>query len=536
MKGLRSFLARVRQRSLESLQQAAFASDQQELLQRAMEYHGRASRVNPYGDPLALVYFIARAWGRDIDGECVELGSFAWQYLLAADLIDDVQDDDLAGKPFADAGPALAINGGLALLFLALHHLRLSGGGADLSGRLELFNRVSLAAVAGQHRDLVGAKAVRTPAEVLAMHEAKTSSLVLLVECGALLARVDDQKRGAYRALGARLACLVQILDDLRDLFGKNHSADLAAGRMTYPLACFFELADESSLAYFRAIKRTGAPEGELRRLLYESGAVRRAAAKLEELREEIHRTIGGMGQPAAAHRTILDIIDGLVGAVYRPRPLAETRMLWQPVGGWHREVREHAVRFRFRVKGALPIPPLIPWHLPQWQYDPRQQIVRYPDLEAQAEEILPFCAEMMASPSEADAASTLRVLTPALLAHELFHCWRDRVGRLSNAHWHEEYAANRLTVAYCWEHEPQVLAEVAAVAPRVLERSSSQVHDFVRQAASRDGVGTGYRLSLADMTAVQLAMVQELARSHLPLPVELQSWLGVTGTSTAAE
>ena len=53
----------------------------------------------------------------------MELAVFCHFYLLSLDLLDDVQDDDLGGKPHAAVGSAMAVNDALTLLFLGLSAL-----------------------------------------------------------------------------------------------------------------------------------------------------------------------------------------------------------------------------------------------------------------------------------------------------------------------------------------------------------------------------------------------------------------------------
>jgi geranylgeranyl pyrophosphate synthase len=541
LRNLPEFLGAVTERSLRAIDGAALHESQGDLLRRTVLRYEAATQQNPLGNPLSLVYLIARAWDGPLDEPAVELAAFANLYLLAADLIDDVQDDDLAGTPHAHAGPAIATNSGLTLLFLGLDRLRRAGGadGARLTERLELFNRVSLRAVDGQHRDLLNERGAATPTEVLAMHEAKTSSLALLSECGALIAGVDPEVRHRYRRVGEAFARLVQVLDDLRDLFGKDTSPDLALGRRTYPLACFFEDASPHAVAELERLTRTRALP-ELRELLYESGAVRRSALALDAFRREIHHEIAAIGRPSAAHRTLLDTVDGLVSSVYRPQPVAETLRLWTPSGSWHREVhaRLAALWSRLEPHRPPPRPRLLPWHLPQWVFDAEQNVVRYPDLEEQAREIAPFSALLLGTSDLDAAARTLAAQAPAVLAHECFHYWRAAAGRLTREHWHEEYVANRLAIAYCQRHEPAALAAALALAERVLARfePAPPLLALIRTAATPGASGSGYRTSLLDMAVAQLAMVRELAAERLPLEVELARWLTTESRCDAAE
>jgi len=530
IRNVREFLAAVTARTLAALEPAGLAAGQRELLARTVLRYEPLTRQNPLGNPLALVYLTVEAWRRPIDEGALDLACFANLYLLAADLIDDVQDEELARTPHAAAGPAIAINSGLTLLFLALDCLRRSArDGAELEARLALFNRVSLRAVAGQHQDLLGERAARTPAEVLALHEAKTSSLALIAECGALAAGVDEPTRARYRRAGQAMARLVQVVDDLRDLFGKPCSPDLALGRPSYPVACLLDGADAGAAARWREVAARGDP-GAVRALLYDSGAVRRAAGTLERLRREVHREIAATGSRAAAHRTWLDTVDLLVSSVYRPAPVPDSVALYRPEGAWHREVARLVERFYRRLAAFDPPPPprLRPWHLPQWVFDARTKVVTYPDLEEQLGEVAPFLAELLGGASFDAVGRILRAQAPAVLAHELFHHWRDASGHLTAEHWHEEHVANRLAIAYCREHEPAALAAGLVLARDVLARTppTAAMLEVVRAAERPGALGPGYHMSLSAMALAQLAMVCELSERVGTLESEMERWL----------
>lgn len=530
-----AFLSAVRERARAAALDPRFHPTQQDLLLRTLAQYDGPAEKNPLGSPLAVPYLVARAWGRAVDDSVIERCAAASLYLLALDLIDDVQDDDLAGKPHEAAGPAIAVNTGVTLLFLAFDRLRRAfPGEGGLGDHLELLNRVSLTAAAGQHRDLIGAAGASTPDEVLAMQEAKTSSLVLLAELGALVAGVPEDLRARYRAVGAELARLVQIVDDLRDIYGKRRSPDLAAGRVTYPVACFFERATPDERARFERLRsELPASLPALRRALYDAGAVARSAQALEAARARIHAEIAATGNRSAYHRTLLEVVDGLVSRVYLPRPVEASRALFQPAGPWHDEVARMASRFRARLAAFAPppTPRLSPWHQPPWVYDAARRVIQYPDLGEQAGEVAPFQAELLGTDDLEAVTRLLVAQAPAVLAHELFHAWRDAAGRLGGDHWHEEWCANRLTVAYCREHEPAALERVRELVARVLSRQPAP--EAAREAVARSreegaaaGYGPGRGMDLRTMALAHLVMLEELLDAPLSLSDEIGRWL----------
>ncbi|HYP88458.1 MAG TPA: polyprenyl synthetase family protein, partial [Polyangiaceae bacterium] len=483
--GLIGFLGAVEARVDHAIFSGNFDTTQrQQLLAAASQYRPRTRR-NPLGDPLAVFYLIARAHRDELDEQALELGSFCQFYLLALDLLDDVQDDDLSGKPHARCGAGMAVNDALTLLFLGLSALercmRLEKSPQRRMLYLKIVNRVALTTGRGQHLDLLGAQGARTPEEVLAMQRQKTASLTLICECAALYAGVSDEEREHYRTLGENLSLLVQVLDDVRDFYGKPRSPDLETGKMSYPLACFFESAAPSERERFEVLRRA-LPDSlrDIRRLLYDAGTLRHVARSLDGFRRAIHHGIAELGEDAATHRVLLLAIDQLVEALYKPKPVTETEALREPRFGWHAHVRRLAseLETRLRPLGAPKTPPLVPWHQPQWMYDKARGVIFYPDIEGLPEETLPFQAALLGESDLEKVAQLMWRQAPAVMAHELFHHYRDSVGQLGSDMWHEELVANTLAIAYSARYEPAALAGGVELARRVLSRPDQRLSE----------------------------------------------------------
>jgi geranylgeranyl pyrophosphate synthase len=544
--GLIGFLGRVEEHVDEAIVAGRFDRSQRDLLlASAAQYRPRTHR-NPLGDPLAVFYLIARAHRDELDEQALELATFCSFYLLALDLLDDVQDEDLSGKPHGVVGAAMAVNDALTLLFLGLSALertmRLERSPQRRMLYLKIVNRVALKTGRGQHLDLLGYRGARSPEEVLQMQREKTASLTLVCECAALYAGVSDEERERYRKLGENLSLLVQLLDDVRDVYGKPRSPDLETSKMTYPLACFLEHASIDQAQRFDALKASlPGSLRELRGLLYESGAVRRVACDMDRFRRGIHLEIAGFAEEAPTHRVLLFVIDQLVESVYTPKPVAETAALRAPRFGWHAHVQRLAKELASRLApyGAPATPPLVPWHQPQWMYDKERRVIYYPDIEGLPEETLPFQAALL---GEADLGEVARVMwrqAPAVMAHELFHHYRDAQGQLGSDMWLEELVANTLAIAYCTRYEPDAVIGGVAIASQVLSHprhalspKASEILGNLLSPARPSRLDTGYGLDLHQAALVQLHMIRELARAPEQLEAAMQRLLG---TSVAA-
>jgi len=538
--GLVGFLSRVESNVDQAIAEGRFDETQRALLLASASQYRPHTRKNPLGDPLAIFYLIARAHRDELDEQAVELASFCRFYLLALDLLDDVQDSDLSGKPHGSVGAGMAINDALTLLFLGLSALERCMHLEKNSRRrllyLKIVNRVALTTGRGQHIDLLGERGARTPEQVLAMQREKTASLTLICECAALYSAVSDDEREHYRLLGENLSLLVQVLDDVRDVYGKRRSPDLETGKVTYPLACFLESASPAEREQLAALKQ-GLPESlpEIRRLLYQTGTLRRVARSMDQFRRAVHHELALLGEDAATFRLLLLVIDQLVEPIYAPKPVSETAELRAPRDGWHGYVRRLAAELGQRLKpfGAPETPPLLPWHQPQWMYDKQRGVIFYPDIEGLPEETLPFQAALLGEPDLTKVAELVRRQAPAVMAHELFHHYRDALGLLSHDMWHEELVANTLAIAYAARYEPQAVAGGVALARQVLARPEHQLSEQARAVLARllsdtrpAQANNGYGLDLHQTALVQLAMICELAKAPEPLEQALSRYL----------
>jgi geranylgeranyl pyrophosphate synthase len=514
---LSDFLAAVYRRAEQAIDAPPFHATQRALLHAVLAGPRARAEKSPLGDPLSVIYLVCRAHRRALDEQALWVATFCLFYLLSLDLFDDVQDEDLDKGPHAQAGAAIAINDAITLGFLANDALRRAVAIDPLAGEtlLELAPRIGLLAVAGQHRDLTASAGSYSPEEVIAMQQAKTSSAQLLAECGAILARCDAEEHRCYRALGEDLAVFIQIRDDLRDVFGKDLSPDLKSGKVTYPLACFHQRAGENDRAELgRLVDELPRSMPALRKLFYRSGAVAAAAQALESRRRAIHAAVAALGGHAAL-RTLLDVVDGLAEAIYTPPSLPATARLWEPPGGWHALVRDERARFVARMSphGAPPLPALRPWHHPHWMYLGAKRTIYYPDVDALPDDVLSFQAQLLDADVVAAREVALRQL-PAVVAHEMFHAWRDAAGRLTDDHWHEEWAANRLAVAYAARHAEGTLAATAELCAGVVARFADRLDAGAEEILARSSAyrgPSGYGLDMLATAVVTLEMVRRL-------------------------
>lgn len=292
------------------------------LLLAALDQH-RAHRVGPAAHPAALVLLVARSEGQVRCDMLLEAAvGFTLDY-VALGLLDAVHDDELSG-PLAAAGAAQASNGALAIYTLALDALHAAAEARPALERRALrrtLRRSAMRQAAGQHDDLRRARPrdLRAAAESVA---AKASLLALVAEYTARLCGAGPTRAARYAALG-RASCLMrQAVNDVRDIYGKPVSDDLAAGRASLPVACLRAVADPETLARFEALRLAlPASMDALRGLLVAAGALAALAREMERARREVHAEARALGLPGGPFDLYLEFVDAMADQVYRRSP-----------------------------------------------------------------------------------------------------------------------------------------------------------------------------------------------------------------------
>jgi hypothetical protein len=361
------------------------------------------------------------------------------------------------------------------------------------------------------------------------------------MEFGALLAGCDEPLQERYSRAGRHLAGMVQIVDDLRDIFGKDESPDLRDGKMTYPLACFFETASgtqRDKLEELRLELPTRLPD--IRELFYDAGVIERCADTLDQLRRGFHHEIAGTANRSAQHRLLLSIADALAETVYAPEPIDETAALFTPEDEFSFALRNCQTEFVQNLSQyALCEPPrLVPWHLPHFEYDPERRTIFYPDIGGLGEEVLPFHEALYGVQSTLAAEEILQRATPVLLPHEMFHFLRHQNNLLTEDRWHEEYVANRLAVAYAQRHCPTALAQALDDVQRISqanEYDGEAVQAILARCKSPSSNPRGYETDPVTASVVHARMVHELATATLDLEDEFVLLLGLHTTGLVA-
>lgn len=194
---------------------------------------------------------------------------FIHAYSLIHDDLPCMDDDDFRrGQPTNHKvyGEAMAVLAGDALQTLAFETLtNLSNTSPQVS--LELIRMLANASgssgmVAGQVLDIEGEQADLTLDELEEVHLNKTGALLsFCIEAGAVLGRVDDEKRQDLKMYAKNIGLAFQIQDDILDVtstteqLGKSVGSDETSNKTTYPTLLGLDGANEK-LAYHHQLAR----------------------------------------------------------------------------------------------------------------------------------------------------------------------------------------------------------------------------------------------------------------------------------------
>lgn len=522
-----------------SIETGQFHESQSELLrQRTAIWHNGAKK-NPFSTPQLIFYAILKSRNYLPDARAEALMGTFMLYLLAADVWDDVQDQDLDNKPEIQAGDAIAINNGISFLFLALTLLRQNlEQETDAEKRLlylEALNQSSLKAVRGQHLDLNLYQHAQTPEEVLKIQVEKSDTFPLIGRCAALLAGCNLAESEPYYQLIKAFVTIGQILDDIKDILVKPLSPDLKAGKNTYPIACFKQRATPQQRRLFQDLLKT-LPDSlhSIRKLIYESGALQQCAETLEQSRLHMYQLVAHF--PASPYlRLILQMADFKAAFLYPPPLEAKNLALLQVTDPWSDIIQEHLHQLREHLKTYSPplLPSLIPWHQPHFMYEPGRQIIFYPDLRGLSEEILPVLAGLLNAEDETQAQLWLQQQTPFLLGHEFFHYWRDVSQNLSQDKWFEELVANSLMVNYLAEYLPDQLPPTLSVAQHLLAPYPEHIFATGQQILERLFVdnaipkpSANYDVNQQETLVIHAAIIKQLAEKTRPFKQLFEDYL----------
>ena len=195
----------------------------------------------------------------------------AWRALtIAAKMLDDVEDGDVARLDASPTAPARVVN--LSTGFIAASTLALSRLPSDLRQELSVaFSRTILEMAGGQHVDITQRETLDLAAYARVMAAKSGSFFALATRAGARCATTDAQAVTQLEQFGFNVGILVQIRDDLKDLRTVDRDQAVAVDRCSLPILYALEVA-------------TPATREQLDRLLALAPTDREAETKIQQI------------------------------------------------------------------------------------------------------------------------------------------------------------------------------------------------------------------------------------------------------------
>ncbi|OCT16818.1 hypothetical protein A8709_00400 [Paenibacillus pectinilyticus] len=196
--------------------------------------------------------------------------------ILILDIVDDLQDQDNASKPWMQVDSASALNAVLALIMGVVGEL----GRLQASGNMLVeISKIIARSINGQHKDVTNAAS--TVDEYLWMTQEKSGSLFRLA-CFMGYADADcgEETIEQLHQMADCVGLLHQIQNDMRDLVRYDEKSDLMAKKRTLPILYILAVEDEvfsPVKAYYEsAVTAEFMTENQdqIKRLIHDSGCL----------------------------------------------------------------------------------------------------------------------------------------------------------------------------------------------------------------------------------------------------------------------
>ncbi len=252
----------------------------------------------------------------------------AWRMLYAAaHLLDSVEDGDPLPPEFTSA--PLAVNAAAGLIFSA-GSLLASLNDLGLPGRCvadiqQAFHSISYRICAGQ--DLALSNAEPGLEEAWQIAEAKTGlSFALICYAGARLGTRSKRVLDGFYQVGEAIGLLVQIGDDLLDLFpSRGNSSDLSTSHWGLPVAYAMEYLSPDGRALLKKCLAEAAQdpsaEAEARSVILKSGAATYLSLEAERMRLVARRTLHAVCRASEARDRLESLLNEAGRSSRKSRP-----------------------------------------------------------------------------------------------------------------------------------------------------------------------------------------------------------------------
>jgi geranylgeranyl pyrophosphate synthase len=245
----------------------------------------------------------------------------AWRALhIAAQLLDDVEDGDVASMSTALTDAAHVIN--LATGFIVVANNALLRLPPTLWRMLQNdFNHTILRMAGGQHADLNRHALLDIETYFQLMAAKSGSFFALAARAGAHCATSDQIQIAKFEQFGYNVGILIQVTDDLADFRKPIGTGSLAAGRHTLPVVYALNVASPAErdrlMQLLAAVSVDKEAESQARQLLVALGAEVYLRAEATNHRNQALATITESATiVSASGKPLRDWLAGLTSAI----------------------------------------------------------------------------------------------------------------------------------------------------------------------------------------------------------------------------
>ena len=241
----------------------------------------------------------------------------AWYALmLAARILDDLEDEDTHGALWAKLGTARAVNVATGLILAApLALLQLEQHGVRSDHLLELLKdtqRAALHACAGQRDGLARNEALKNGWEIA---EATAGEpFALACRAGALVGEGTSSQVERLSEFGQHLGVLTQIADDIADIWQASGHSDLAAGRETLPVLYALTVSSPAVRGQLRRLldlaPQDAGAASQARQMLADQGALHAMVFEAEVRRQHARSALRMVDANSPAKDQLLGLVD----------------------------------------------------------------------------------------------------------------------------------------------------------------------------------------------------------------------------------
>jgi competence protein ComQ len=246
-------------------------------------------------------------------------------FALAADIFDDIQDQDNHQMPWGKIPVAQAISLANSLLFISYQTLLSVGNLEHLRQLVQIFNQTGLKASAGQYREFGElTKSCSSVDQYIEIISKKSGSFP---ECackiGGVLAGAPQKTVDELGELGINIGIIAQISNDLRDILDFHNKSDFINKKQTLPFLYLLDVLEGERAAELEHLITTASSvpkaftQKEQQRLslfIHEEGAIHYCLVFQEMFRQQALILLQQIQTSDEQKRKLEMLIDNIVG------------------------------------------------------------------------------------------------------------------------------------------------------------------------------------------------------------------------------